>query len=269
MQTTYVGYLSAIAICKKAQTIIFAAEQAQVFAGISKTYTDSLEYRLPFENVLLHFDAPIPHSSYDFGSGDRVDGSIISLLLTQTEVTEDSWEKTPPPAHPSSVIKKMTPKFENGIAIVNTVVAIWEDSAITRIGWQSVDHNEFMQNTIGEFDVHEQITQGWRFIKSLAIACIGYINCENVYLHKEGQVDPAVNRKRERKGKAKLEPYYICRIRGVNYDSESTGTGAKHGHRYDVRGHFRRLDSGKVTWVRPHQRGVHNELYIPKVYKVD
>ena len=92
---------------------------------------------------------------------------------------------------------------------------------------------------------------------------------KNVYLEKQGEVPEAVNRKREAKGKSRLEPYYVCRIKGVQYDSHATGEGAKHGIRYDVRGHFRRLDTGKTIWVRSHQRGLANELYVPKVYKVE
>ena len=62
----------------------------------------------------------------------------------------------------------------------------------------------------------------------------------------------------------------MCRIRGVQYDSEGyeKGAGVKHGIRYDVRGHFRRLETGKTIWVRPHQRGLQNELYVPKTYVV-
>jgi hypothetical protein len=42
-----------------------------------------------------------------------------------------------------------------------------------------------------------------------------------------------------------------------------------HGFRYDVRGHFRRLPDGKLTWVRAHQQGLAHELYKPKVYKAE
>jgi len=50
---------------------------------------------------------------------------------------------------------------------------------------------------------------------------------------------------------------------------DSRGQGSRHAIRYDVRGHFRRLAGGKTTWVRAHQRGLSNELYVPKVYKAD
>ena len=45
--------------------------------------------------------------------------------------------------------------------------------------------------------------------------------------------------------------------------------GVKHGFRYDVAGHFRRLSAGRLIWVRPHQRGLAHELYVPSVRKVE
>jgi hypothetical protein len=50
---------------------------------------------------------------------------------------------------------------------------------------------------------------------------------------------------------------------------EGEGSGVKHGHRYDVAGHFRRLPDGRLIWVRPHQRGLAHELYVPSVRKVE
>jgi hypothetical protein len=148
--------------------------------------------------------------------------------------------------------------------VANNIYAIYSDMNTTRFGWMAESHGEFIVN----YD-DGKMSDFYRQIRRICVACIGYINCENVYLEKQGEVPEAVNRKRENKGKSRLEPYYVCRIKGVQHDSHATGTGAKHGVRYDVRGHFRRLDTGKTIWVRPHQRGLQNELYMPKVYKVE
>ena len=147
--------------------------------------------------------------------------------------------------------------------VLNNVVVVYDSGDWDRFGWMSEDHSEFVMSP------EEEANDFFLLLKRLAVACIGYINCENVYLHEEGKVPDKVNRKREAKGKSRLEPYYTCRIRGVNYDSVATGTCVAHSIRYDVRGHFRKLTTGKTTWVRPHQRGVHNELYVPKTYKVE
>lgn len=55
------------------------------------------------------------------------------------------------------------------------------------------------------------------------------------------------------------------------------GGGRSHSYRYDVRGHLRfgrhkRGDgsySQTVEWVRPHQRGLANTIYVPKTYVYD
>ena len=43
----------------------------------------------------------------------------------------------------------------------------------------------------------------------------------------------------------------------------TTGRGTIHSVRYDVRGHWR-LRNGKLSWIRPHQRGLANERYVPR-----
>lgn len=107
-------------------------------------------------------------------------------------------------------------------------------------------------------------------IRLLACAMVAYINCENVTIERQVQASEAVNRKRLAKGKKPLEPFYITRIRGVRYEAnEGEQVGRHVGFRFDVRGHFRRLDDGRTVWVKPHQRGVHHELYKPKVYEVE
>lgn len=67
---------------------------------------------------------------------------------------------------------------------------------------------------------------------------------------------------------------YRKHIHDYSPDKISTKVPAwKHGYRYDVRGHFKRFErgrmSGRVIWCPPHQRGVANELYRPKGYRVE
>ena len=241
---------------KKAQTVIFSSEQVGVFFDISKSYTDSLNYRLPFDFVFLQFT-----KSMKISFGNEV-MQAYGMLLSQYEATEDDRSIT--------IVDEGDIKFKDvrlseidGPLYFNSVAVIGVD----RTGGMVAHQNSW-------FSGEELLFQSIDVDKDdmtipVAIACIGYINCENVYLHRE-DVPDKVNRKREAKGKSKLEPYYVCRIRGVNYDGNgTTGEGSSHGIRYDVRGHFRRLATGKTTWVRAHQRGLANELYVPKTYLVD
>lgn len=254
------GMLVLIEQMKRAQTVVFSTEQAMVFMGVAKSYTDSLDYRLPFPFTFLQFTSPLP---VDVPMFDQIrTDNIAYIMLAQSEMTRDmydelnkDWKSDP------YLLIDIAPNLRPGI--LNNAIIIYKDMDLTRFGWLSDDHNELMVNDEGvAYDY-------WVELKRLCIACIGYINCENVYLEKQGEVPESVNRKREAKGKSRLEPYYVCRIKGVQHDGHATGTGAKHGIRYDVRGHFRRLETGKTIWVRPHQRGLQNELYVPKVYKVE
>lgn len=224
-------------LLRSSQTIIFSAEQAAIFAEISSTYTDTIDYRLPFNLVFLQFDAPVTIYVQDKGNM-----SLLAMFLIQfRDVTEsDEFLNM---AHAWFVDKETT------------------SERMLSFRWEG-DDLPFIK---------DQLTEGVLTVRSLAIACIGYINCENIYLHQEGVEPEAVNRKRARQGKKLLEPYYLCRIRGVEYDEngEPTGEGTHHGVRYDVRGHFRKLATGKTTWVRPHQRGLQHELYVPKTYVVE
>lgn len=227
-----------------AQTILFPAEQAAVFTELSHEYTDSLDYRLPFDQVLIEFIAPV----------EVAGRQLLGIALSQDTfnrdefnqfVTERNMEIIDPPA----VLPDNTE--------LHLAIGIYTDST-SRTTWQVANRQSL-------FDTSEDAT-----IKNLAIACVGYINCENITLERQA-VDPAINRKRDAKGKRRIEDYYLCRIRGVQYESDGQGeaSGRHVGFRFDVRGFFRRLQSGRTIWVRPHQRGLQHEKYIPKVYKVD
>lgn len=270
----------AIEIAEKNKTVVFSAEQASVFWEVSKTYDDSLDYMLPFEYVTIEFESPVPIETIDLSvSTSPVKDYLIGLLLFQKAHSVEDARK-------AKIYRRMMAagidvglpeglevpqEYEAPGGYSNTCVAVYQDMSIVRIGWLSTNENGTNAHSLAVLptDSHLELLDFKNQIKNLALCCIGYINCENVYLHEEARVPEKVNRKREAKGKSRLEPYYTCRIRGVNYDSVATGTGAAHGIRYDVRGHFRKLATGKTTWVRPHQRGLQNELYVPKTYKVD
>lgn len=264
--------IAMVSITQHAKTVLFRADQAQVFTSVHETYFDSLDYKLPFDKVFLQFDRPVV-LEYQKRSADDIDrGKLIAIALDQTEVTEAEMEADQGKVYENykNLNINFSPKFydfqydEQGRAVVNKILFLYEDWGFEKVSWQSKCTDESLE----DFEpARASIVARW---KNVAIACIGYINCENVHLERIQQVPEAINAKRERKGKSRLEPYYICRIRGVQYDStDPTGTGTKHGIRYDVRGHFRRLQTGKTTWVRPHQRGLTNELYVPKTYLVD
>jgi hypothetical protein len=250
-----------VKVAKQAQVVLFSAEQADVFSAISESYQDDIDFRLPFDNVFLQFLRPIKFYYEKRSTNDYDRGSLLAVAVRQTKHNRSEVKEW---------IEKDTEEGKLSIDLpddgddifINQLCFLYEDWGTENLKWASGANLKFSFSD----DTRSNAMLHW---KNLVIACIQYINCENIYLEKVGEVSESLNRKREKKGKSRLEPYYICRIRGINYDSDPTGEGSKHGIRYDVRGHFRRYDSGKTVWVRPHQRGLSNELYIPKQYKVD
>jgi hypothetical protein len=250
-------------VLRGAKTIVVAAEQAAIFQQTVKSYFDGLEYKLPFPHIFLQFSQPIPITT------ETGPDALSCLLLNQVKVTEENLDYS----HQQVAMRKrifpstmIVPEQIKAGETINHVIAVFTDFNVRRISWPAS----------GEMEMYEEIdqdvvTNAWRTIKNLAIGCIGYINCENIYLEKQGGASEKANRKRAASGKPQLEPYYVCKIRGVDYNAghSESHSGRSVGFRFDIRGHFRKLPTGKVTWVRPHQRGLQHELYVPKSYVVD
>lgn len=251
---------------KESKVILFDGDQVAVFLELieTKNFLPSIDYNLPFMDVWLNFSSPINIKAID---GDP---TISALLVSQVTIDEKEYNENAKRVRQAdeffdAEMQFMPVDWSSTEAVAfNQVRTIYANLECDVTAWTS--QSQYIM-TLDDCDLDVML---WKEkARRLAAACIAYINCENIYLEKQGEVSEAVNRKREAKGKSRLEPYYVCRIKGVQHDSHETGTGAKHGIRYDVRGHFRRLETGKTIWVRPHQRGLQNELYIPKVYKVE
>lgn len=254
---------------RESKTILFPVEQVAVFASLLKNkMIIPLEYKLPFKSVLLEFTEPIEVIGFEGAK------SAVGFLLEQYDETEKGFKEAVERVKEVDRLIEFSDSdikhidwSKGGTVTINEMIVLYADGfSSNQISWNSNDPDGF---DTGDYWDTDQLSAATRF-KQLAIACIGYINCENIYLEKEGEVAKAINEKRERKGKSRLEPWYVCRIKGVSYRSDGAekDTGNHQSIRYDVRGHFRRLDDGKTTWVRPHQRGLANELYVPKIYEV-
>lgn len=259
IQSSALEHAMFIKIAHDARPILFSAEQADVFSKIPH-YAEAIDFRLPFSDLFLQFSRPIKIGYTPRGEHDIDRCSLLAVAIRQESHTRQEIDE-------QIIVDSRYGKLsidlpQDGDTIfVNTISLVYEDMGTESIKWASGGDQVFSFDD----ETRRNAVLHW---KNVIVSCIGYINCENIYLEKQGEVPEAVNRKREAKGKSRLEPYYVCRIKGVQYDGHATGEGSKHGIRYDVRGHFRRLETGKTIWVRPHQRGLTNELYVPKVYKV-
>ena len=240
-----------LTVAREAKVILFSTEQALALKPALDRFAEDLsEYRLPFPSVMLQFTEPVPESALmanveqteDMQRMGIAEDTILALLLGQEEGREGK--------------------------LVNTASAWFATTTVNRVSWRD-DERAHLRLLPGTGKGTEDERRNKERIRNLAIACIAYINCENITLDRQA-VAEKINRKRAREGKRVLEDYYVCRLRpgkGEADDEHEGGSG--HGFRYDVRGHFRRLPEGKLTWVRAHQRGLGHELYKPKVYKAD
>jgi hypothetical protein len=244
--------VSTYMVAQHAQTILFATAQALALKPALDRFAEQvLEYRLPFPSTLLQFTEPIgesqllPYPLEVEAPPDAVPGEdrILALLLTQTT-------------------------GEDG-RLLNTAGAWFQSKSVSRVTWYDDPHAHLELPDPDLPDAAGRLANK-QALRALAIACIAYINCENITLAHQ-PADAKLNRSRISKGKKPFDDYYLCRLvtRRGQEGGESAEAGHSPGHRFDVRGHFRRLPNGKLTWVRAHQRGLAHELYVPSVRKVE
>jgi hypothetical protein len=247
-QTSIIDLGVTLTVACAAKVILFATEQALALKpALDRFAEDVTEYRLPFPSVMLQFSEPIPEAALiasveqtaDMRFMGVNDDKVVALLLGQEEE-------------------------EGSGTTINSVSAWFAATTVNRVSWRD-DQRAHLRMLPLAGRLTEAERRNKEAIRNLAIACIAYINCENIALEKQA-VAEKINRKRAREGKRVLEDYYLCRLRPGRRDADA-GEGSGHGFRFDVRGHFRRLPDGKLTWVRAHQRGLTHELYKPKVYK--
>ena len=234
-----------------AKTIIVPAEQALALLPAAKRFEEHLDFHLPFECCVFQFDQPIPEEKMLHREREEAD-EVMALVVVQYEG-------------------------------VNSATAWFKSTAVNRVAWDNAPTSDFRFSPTA-FEIMEDESdillgvsltpaevkmRNKETLRLLACAIVAYINCENVTVDIGEEVPEKVNRKREKEGKHRIDPYYVVKIQHEKVEGGGgTGTGTKHSFRYDVRGHFRRMADGKLTWVRAHQRGLSHEFYVPNVYKV-
>jgi hypothetical protein len=109
--------------------------------------------------------------------------------------------------------------------------------------------------------------------KQWLVHLVNFLSSPTVKLVRN-QPDAALQKARQKRGKDPLPGWYEITYRRhlTEYSKgKISAQGWHHKFRYDVRGHFRRYESGpatgRVVWIAPHQRGIHNTLYRPKGYR--
>jgi hypothetical protein len=249
-------------IAAQAHTVLFRADQVLALRPALERFAESVEYRLPFESVILQFDHPIPEALFfEVENPEQNDPqalAVVAGMWAESGLALHGW--TPTDGDAVAALLLMQTEFDG--VLHNQAIAFFASTAINRVHWQGGDLT-WLPNT------DRTHAENKRTLRNLAVACVAYMTCINLTLEKHAPPEK-VQKRRAKDGKPPLLPYYTVEVAPAYREKGETGDGsAKHGFRYDVAGHFRRLSAGRLIWVRPHQRGLAHELYVPSVRKVE
>jgi hypothetical protein len=236
-------------IAKQAQTFLFDHEQILAFLAAVDRQLAPGDYPAPFPFMIIQFDSGI-------------DEMLLTTGIRSTGTVEDN----------DQILGLVLAMPDDGETPTANVIAWYSSTSINRVqlsvgGDGSVEYAPL--TTSDDSELAATLRRDKQRIANLALLCLAYIHSPGIETERV-QADPAVNRRRVAKGKRELPDYYICRVhRATSGQSGDGATGRHVSFRFDIRGHWRRLTDGRTIWVRAHQRGLANELYKPKTYRVD
>lgn len=234
--------------------IIFDTNQALLFLDISNEIPNSIEkVQPPFNDFYLEFTKPISifhpkdeNNSEDIcrthGLGYNLEGDLGKITFFET-FDEFGDETIFPPV--------------NYFDIKTKKLVIPE------------------HNYHPEHEIYDEISmiQRTKCVNLFHWMCL-YMMAKSVNIIEE-PVSRQVRRYHERKNTPLPKPWHKIIVDPKVFKNHKPGKheeGTEHRYRYDVIGHLRiqkRNGIEWVEWVQPHQRGLKNELYIPKTYVVN
>ena len=213
--------------------------------------------------MILQFDRPIPER--EFFAVEYEDENSPEVLAQMAAL----WQEAGVPLHGwqpttgDAVVALVMTQGEVDGVLHHQVVAFFASTALNRVHWQGQAELTWLAQSQRTF------IENKRMLRNLAVACVAYLNCINLTLERQ-ETPEKVQKRRAKEGKPPLPAYYTVVVApAYRREGEGEGGGWKHGHLYDVRGHFRRLQDGRLIWVHPHQRGLAHATYVPGVRVVD
>lgn len=271
-------FMVAESIAVEAQTVIFSADQAIALRPALSRFADQPFFKLPFPRMIIQFDQAIPETVFfedepDHWLNDPRLSEDREVLLKNIQTLDAYQERglNPLLADDDAVIAILISQHDD----ICNAIAWFTSGEIQRVLWKSSNTLDFTKyiNPKEQRVKPELAQKNKQQLQFLAMACVFYLNCKNISLEKIA-ADPKVNAGRIKRGKRPLPDYHVIKVVKTHYDleestkEETEKTGRHVSIRFDVRGFFRRVGDGAI-WVRPHQRGLANERYVPKIYKVE
>lgn len=215
--------------------------------------------RMPFLHTYIALDKPVDFHGYMSGYRDEppVCVKVRGILI-------NDWDMLKAPA---LKIDKAPPNATRILQVI-FFVPLDDDPGNVHIASLCVAGNELIIDTRCTDWGTRQRMLTW------LIHIVNFLSSPSVKLA-PAQVDAALQKARIRRGKEPLPGWYEITYRKVCHDytpGPTTSKALEHGFRYDVRGHFKRFEHGRMTgrviWCPPHQRGLKHDLYKPKTYRV-
>lgn len=217
------------------------------------------------------------------------------------KVDKDKWRKNPnaevseqefrefqqyiapaPPGHEDKIQyidRAWTLRLREGLALSRIIDAKTNGSEVPE-DWEDTSYL-VATSQIPEFKEDRKV--GWweeaihSYTTLLSWIC-AYTMAKSIHIIPQYMSRPQ-RRWHERKNIPLPKPWHVVKVEPKFSMGTSTAQmeGGQHRYRYDVIGHLRygRHKKGDgsysetIEWVPPHQRGLANDLYIPKTYKVE
>lgn len=257
--------VDAARILPAAQTVLFPADLALDLGDALQTYQGCFALRLPFPELLIQFDQPIPASLISPVANDDID-YLAGIILSQ----DDSQQ--------------------------NHAIAFFNSSYFCAVHWQNENDAPAQSNPLltdnkiaAEHVIIEATTTAevraplQDQLRLLVCAICAYLNCENIALDLN-RPDAKISKKRAKHGKKPLPTYYTCRItkeyglpaaKPERSDiapqiADPTAPKRHVSFNFPVRGHIRRYQSGRAIWLGKHRRGLAHPIdpQREKLYRV-
>lgn len=271
--SSYLDFTVAYATADRAKTILMRADQVLALAGAFDRFMEADPaapiHRAPFDNCWIQFDRPIPEREFFNVEKEYQHDPAQLAAIYQT------WRKMGgPPIHNwapdmgDCAMGILLHQHDEAGSVHTQATIYYCSTAVNRVYWRGAG-DTIRDESLPPLEASQERNK--QTIRAMALAICAYIGAVNHELTLQ-EAPAAIQKRRQRENRPSPPPYYTVTIRpqyrraGEHADGS---TGSKHGYMYDVRGHFRRLPDGRLIWIRPHMRGLANELYIPAARKID
>jgi len=270
---------------KKSRIVKIPGEQLTLFVDLPLiTDQDYTKLRSPFQYLYIEpVNQPVIFKDYFDPQSNKVFRDVhmkgVSVVATYGyEKIEAAFKSI------SSPHKGLIQIYEVSMIVplpthpMNTYIAsfgVTPDGELVRVDFSG----EEIDVTVDGKSYVVQRGRGWvkevsEKVVNMMIHTLNYLTSPTVILE-EKSASPELQKARQKRGKEPLPGWYEIEYTKsrIKYEVLKPGTGSQHSFRYDVRGHFMNFKkgrlAGRVIWCPPHQRGLKNALYKPKVYRAE